>query len=330
MKDLIAPHRSLCIVGNAKNAGKTTVLNALVQALPDVPLGLSSIGLDGEDLDTVSFLPKPRIQLPPGSLAATAADCLQEATAACEVLEDTGIRTALGNILILRVTGAGNLLLGGPSTTRGMDLALKALARHGAQKLLIDGAFSRQSHAMAGEALVYVVGAHQSPLMDRVVDSAALALQVFDLPAADPRHQFLKDQGQAGWLDPEGVFHPLGFASVLGQAEGLLSRLPREAAWLYVPGALDGALVKVLVKARHEARFDLIIQSPLSLVMPDEQLKKLFLLKRDIRVLSPLKVAFVAFNPISPAGHAFDSADFRRALARKTRLPLINVLEESL
>ena len=136
--------------------------------------------------------------------------------------------------------------------------------------------------------------------------------------------------GQAGWLDPEGVFHPLGFASVLGQAEGLLSRLPREAAWLYVPGALDGALVKVLVKARHEARFDLIIQSPLSLVMPDEQLKKLFLLKRDIRVLSPLKVAFVAFNPISPAGHAFDSADFRRALARKTRLPLINVLEESL
>ena len=330
MKALTAPYQSLCIVGNAKNAGKTTVLNAMVAALPDLVLGLSSIGLDGEDLDTVSFLPKPQVHVPVGGLVATATDCLARSTCAFELLEDTGIRTGMGNIVIARVTGEGNCLLGGPSTASGMDRALQALSRHGAQKLLIDGAFSRQSHAMVGEAMVYVVGAHQSPRMDRVVHSADLALRSFALPAAETAFRFLKGQEEAGYLDAQGRFHGLGFSSVLGRTEGLIQRVPRDAPWLYLPGALDDALVKQLVKTRHDTGFGLIIASPLSLVMADSQLEKLFRLKRPIRVLEPLTVAFVACNPYSPAGHRFDGAAFKEALAQRTSLPLINVLEESL
>ena len=70
------------------------------------------------------------------------------------------------------------------------------------------------------------------------------------------------------------------------------------------------------------------MQSALSLVMSDAALGRLFRLGRDIRVLRPLTLAFVAFNPYSPAGHRFDSAAFRQAMRAVTDLPLINVAED--
>lgn len=315
-------------MGNAKNAGKTTVLNALVQAHSDVTLGLSSIGLDGEQVDTVTFLPKPRVFLPVGTLVATARDCMAQSEAALEVLEDLDIRTGLGSILIVRVVKAGNVLLGGPSTALSMESAVSGMRRLGADKLLIDGAFARQSHAAAAQALVYVVGAHRSPDMQRVVRSAGLALKRMSLPEAPGNACFLKDEQRLGWLDETFSFHPLDMRSSLGQAEELLDNLPPSAHWLYVPGAVNDGLAQRLVERRAEHRAGLILQSPLSLVVEDAVLRRLFRLNRDIVVLRPMTTAFVAYNPFSPAGHRFDSQAFRAALAQQTALPLINVAED--
>ncbi len=315
-------------MGNAKNAGKTTVLNALVRAHPDVTLGLSSIGLDGEQLDTVSFLPKPRVHVPAGTLVATARDCVKQSDAVLQELEELDIRTGLGSIVVACVTKPGNVLLGGPSTTQGMENALASMGRHGAQKLLIDGAFARQSHAATTQALVYVGGAHRSPDMQQVVRSAGLALKRMALPEAPEEARFLLEEQRLGWLDDSADFHPLDVHTSLGQAEKLLDSLPASARWLYVPGAVTDGLAQRLVERRAEHRAGLILQSPLSLVVEDAVLRRLFRLNRPIVVLRPMTTAFVAYNPCSPAGHRFDSQAFREALAQQTSLPLINVAEE--
>lgn len=316
------------MVGNAKNAGKTTVLNALVAAHAGMPLGISSIGLDGEEVDSVSFLPKPRVALPVGTLAASAEDCLAVSDAGWEMLSQTGMRTGLGEVIIVRVTRPGHVLLAGPSTAAGMEQVMAQMTRLGAGKLLIDGAFARQSHAMAGEAMVFVVGAHLSDKMEKVVENAGLALKCFALPQAEARHSFLLKENRPGWLDAEDGFHALLMTTPLGQAEALLDAVPPEARWLYLPGALDSALAQAMVSRRKGHSFGLILASPLNLVMRDDVLRRLFRLGRDIRVLRPLKVAFVAMNPVSPAGHAFDPSAFRAALAGVSDLPLIDVLEE--
>jgi hypothetical protein len=43
---LLAPHRTVAVVGLAKNAGKTTVINHLVERM-DGPVGLVPLELDG-------------------------------------------------------------------------------------------------------------------------------------------------------------------------------------------------------------------------------------------------------------------------------------------
>jgi hypothetical protein len=304
------------------------VLNALITAHPKARLGVSSIGLDGEELDTVSRLPKPRVFLPAGSLLATAEDCLAQSEARDRVAARTGIRTGLGEILVASVTRPGNCLLGGPSTVEGMAAVRDSLLRLGADKVFIDGAFSRQSHAAAAQAMVYVVGAHASPVQSRVVASAGLALRRFALPGVPDAWQPLPAQANPGWLDHQGRYTALAPATALGKPEALLDAVPAGACWLYLPGAVDTALADALVARRSEQAFGLIVQSALSLVMSDAALGRLFRLGRDIRVLRPLTLAFVALNPYSPAGHRFDSAAFRQAMRAVTDLPLINVAED--
>ena len=305
------------------------MLNALLRAHGAKRVAVSSIGMDGEALDSVSMLPKPSILLTTGSLVASAMDCVRASEARLKVVGHTGIQTGLGEIVLARVTSPGACLVAGPSTVQGMEQAVAALKGFGAEKVFIDGAFARASHSMAADALVVVVGAHDGVLMPQVVENARLLIARFSLAEAGAAFQFLTDEASVGWLDGAMGFHPLPLPSALGQEEGLLDQLPKEAGWLWLPGALGPAFAKAFVKRRAEHRCGLLLRSPLSLVAEGQTLRNLFLLERPIRVLQGLRLAFVAVNPFSPAGHRFDSAAFKTALSEITDLPLINVMEDT-
>ena len=63
ISELVWGFRSVSIIGMCKNAGKTTVLNRLIQELSHSGqvLALTSIGRDGEDKDLVTGTKKPGI-----------------------------------------------------------------------------------------------------------------------------------------------------------------------------------------------------------------------------------------------------------------------------
>lgn len=328
MRELIGPHPVVGIVGNAKNAGKTTVLNALVGAFSDVRVGVTSIGLDGEELDAVSYLPKPRIRLTPGTLAATAEGCLSTAEAGYRIIERTGIMTGLGEIVLVEITRTGILLVGGPSTVSSTERIVERLRRRGAERVFLDGAFARGSHAAAGDAMIYVAGAHLSASMEHVVAATKFALMKFGLPAVAPALESLNDEREIGWVDPTGRFHPLGTGSAIGSADAVLDMVPPEAAWLYLPKALGPTFARRFVDRREEHRFGLVVADPFSIVMPDDVLRHLLLTGREIRVLHPMKVLFVAINPFSPAGHRFDGPKYAEAIRSVTALPVIDVMED--
>ncbi|MBA7549071.1 hypothetical protein ES705_41544 [subsurface metagenome] len=53
----------LGILGTAKNTGKTTTTSTLLKIANNrnLSVGITSIGYDGEDVDNITGLPKPRI-----------------------------------------------------------------------------------------------------------------------------------------------------------------------------------------------------------------------------------------------------------------------------
>ncbi|MBV8688803.1 MAG: hypothetical protein JOZ59_01745, partial [Candidatus Eremiobacteraeota bacterium] len=70
--------RSIAVVGTAKNVGKTVVVGTLCDALDarGTFLGVASVGRDGETIDAVDAMPKPRLRLNADTIAVTARDAV--------------------------------------------------------------------------------------------------------------------------------------------------------------------------------------------------------------------------------------------------------------
>lgn len=94
--------KTISIVGMSKNSGKTVALNHLIAEAIDegIPVGITSIGRDGESLDIVTETEKPRIFLEEGAFIATATGMLELGDANIEILQVTEYRTPLGEIII--------------------------------------------------------------------------------------------------------------------------------------------------------------------------------------------------------------------------------------
>ncbi|MBI2873922.1 MAG: hypothetical protein HYY09_02445 [Firmicutes bacterium] len=173
------------LAGTAKNTGKTTATAAIIrEGSRYALLGVTSIGYDGETVDNVTRLPKPRLPVPEGTLVATARTCLGAGSARLEILEDTTLPTPLGTVAVARVVEAGTVLLAGPNNTGDLQACLQALRAEGAELTLVDGALNRLAPMAATGGIVLCTGAA------RVADAEILAREaagydfLFNLPSA--------------------------------------------------------------------------------------------------------------------------------------------------
>lgn len=147
------------IAGTAKNTGKTTTLNASARILrrQGQRLALTSIGYDGEDLDTITGLPKPRVFVEKGDLVATALPLMLASRAAFRDRQDTGVMSALGPVYTGVAAAQGKVVLAGATSTEGISAVLETIGPD--RVVLLDGALSRMSPMVLTTHLVMATGA---------------------------------------------------------------------------------------------------------------------------------------------------------------------------
>ena len=186
--------RNLAFIGVTKHAGKTTALNAFIAQLQadaesspspsSERIGLLSIGLDGERLDTIMGIRKPPVEVPVGTLVASAEGALAESDAGLEYLEALSIDSPLGPVLIAQVTRPGHVLLAGVRQRQHVQQVAARLRHYGATWCLVDGAFDRVAAAAPHlvDAAVLAVGATAGLTVDAVIVHAAPVVQRFLLP----------------------------------------------------------------------------------------------------------------------------------------------------
>lgn len=188
--------RSLFFVGIGKHVGKTVALRATYEAAcaRGLHAGLTSIGRDGEAVDTGDALPKPRLFLRSGSVVATARGVLPRSPAS-ELLELSPLRTAAGMLAFARVRHAAYYELVGPPTASGIRATVDALLEY-APLVLVDGAVDRVA-ALAGgrDAIVIACGASAAPTPDAAVDAIAALVRRLSIAAYDPREDAVRIDG---------------------------------------------------------------------------------------------------------------------------------------
>ena len=336
LTSLLEPFFSISLIGMSKNAGKTTVLNSLIRTYEslEVPLGLTSIGLDGEDIDQVTGSTKPRIFVPTGTLIATASGLLEKSDLTKEIVKTTGIPTSLGEVVVARARNGGYVLLGGSPINSHIAELCQAFAELGAAKVFVDGAFQRRAVAnpLVTEATVLCSGAALHVDMARVVqETAYVATQLNLKPLADAA--LSKAMSQL----PEGFGRVVAFSSAesfqpLDLANPGLTAAP---AHLYLRGALTDSVAAAVSDYLRQIAGDkpsctLVVDDASKLLLGDSSWQRLMRTALRIQVLRGTNLVAVAVNPTSPMGYCFPHDEFRREMQRQVGVPVLNVVEGGL
>jgi hypothetical protein len=323
LSDLTENIQRLALVGLAKNTGKTVALAALLRELEDQGrrVGVTSVGRDGEARDVIDRrIEKPQIKLAKGSIVATTDGLLRASGLAHELLEQTGIRTPLGQVLIARLQAGGAIEVAGPSAAADVRAVSDAMLAHGTEQVLIDGAIDRRaaSSPEVSDALVMSTGAVLSKDIDEVAARTKAAVDLVRLPRAP------EIAGNAT------VTLPPRFALTADEQRiGELLDANPSVARLAVTGALPDEFLRALLSAARRRRRELtvVVNDPTRVFLADHASDWYSSQGIAIEATNPLALAAITVNPVAPQAHRFDSAELRSQLRDAIPdVPLLDVL----
>lgn len=291
-------------------------------------VGLTSIGLDGEKIDQITYLPKPRIFVSKGMIVATAQDCLQECEVLYEILEETDVSTSLGSIVLIKILKEGNCLVGGPSTIQSMELIIAKLKKYGCEKILLDGAFSRTTLAQISDATIFCVGSSYSLQLMNIVMNAIHTVKLFQLPKYEGIHLF-DEYKDIVFINQDNEIKEINLSTTLDCGAEVVAQITPDVRTIYIPKAVSASFLKAFIEKRHQLHCDIIVKSPVHLMVDDVLVRHLFQLKQKIYVLQPIHLVALTFNPSSPSGYSFSLESFRNQIQDQVSLPIYDVLEKS-
>lgn len=297
--------RRIAIIGLVKNAGKTTVVNALMTHVPH-RFGLTSLGLDGERIDHLTGLAKPRIVPPVGTLVATTTGSLARSRYQMELIEELPFRTALGHVVI-GVAGehSAAVEISGPTTLRQVRATADRLLELGAHQVLVDGAINRLGSASprVSDGVILATGAMAADSLEEVVHLTTATVDLLTLPVVDSatRHLLHGHDPAASRLlrvDSAGRTEALRLPSLVGQGIDFVRQICHlDTQTLIVGGAVTEEFVNSLLHTLPlQRKLRLVVRDPTVLILPASTVARLRR-RVTLEVLHPLSVLAVTTNP---------------------------------
>jgi len=322
--------KTIGIVGTAKNTGKTTALVALASALEAArkKVAITSIGYDGEAVDSLTFLPKPRIDLPRGALVATAERCLENTRLKAESLRRTGISTALGEVLILRVIAPGRIVVAGPNQREGLAEVISMLKEAGSDIVLVDGAMGRIAPMAAADGIIFTTGAARSTDLGALGREMQAIHALLSLPVHDRTGIERESSPHITIHTEDEQTRDTGIATLLDreQAEILLRQIPPEPHTLRLPGLIMADVFDILTERLDASigNMHLVAEHPFLLLLGGEPaqagkaIQSFQAAGGRVSVRRPVPLLGVAVNPFYP--RRFQGKRFTPAYVDKTAL----------
>lgn len=321
----------ITIVGMAKNVGKTVTLNYVQGILHDAgyTLGLTSIGRDGETLDALTNLEKPRIVVQQGTIVATAEKMIADKKV-WDYLQATDFVTPLGKVILLRAKSINKVVLAGPSKNSEVKDLLTYLTAWGAQSILIDGAFDRQSSAdpMVSSKVILACGATVSRDLSELIMLTKSRVEQLTLPSCDDFYRTIAEKTQA---------------KVVTVRSGKVTEVPyqtsllQQSEWREVLGSgCDAVLIKGAVSDSFAQSLLLIQKPPLVIVQDGSKVFITAAIWRQLRarimlsVLQPIELLGITINPTYPGGMGYDAEVLLQEMGRALApLPVIDIMREA-
>ena len=324
----ILRHRSLSIVGLEKNTGKTVCLNYILHRMNQLGthVGVTSIGVDGEQVDAVFATAKPEITLYRGTRFITSEQHYMKRQVVSVLEHVDSRRTSLGPLVTARVLVPGKVLLSGAATTGALREQMQMLDSMGCDISIVDGALSRLSLASptVTEAMILATGAAVSANIKQLVAKTKFLYNMICLDEVETSLRDNLSNIESGiWaIDKENQVHDLGIASVflIDRSEGDILRFGKR---LFVAGAVSDRLLKTL--SAKGGDITLIARDFTKLFLTPETYNAYLRAGNRLMVLQRSKLIAVTLNPTSPQGFLLDSKSTCDALSDALQTPVYDV-----
>ena len=326
----ILKHRSLSIVGLEKNTGKTVCLNYILHRMNEmgIHVGVTSIGVDGEQVDAVFATAKPEVTLYEGTHFITSEQHYMKRQTVSVLEHVDSRRTALGPLVTARVLVRGKVLLSGAATTGVLRSQIEQLDSMGVNISIVDGALSRLSLASptVTEAMVLATGAAVSANVKQLVIKTKFLHNLILLDEVDNALRERLNIIHSGlWaIDDEGEPHDLGITSVF-----LIDRAEKDilhyGKTLFASGAVSDRLLRIL--AAKGKGITLITRDFTKLFITPEAYVEFTRSGGRLLVLQHSHLIAVTLNPTSPQGFLLDSKSTCEALSEALHTPVYDVMK---
>ena len=324
-------YRSLSIVGLEKNTGKTVCLNYLLGRLHQlgVSTAVTSIGVDGEQVDSVYATAKPEITLYEGMQFITSHKHDLSRRLVSDILSVDERRTALGQLVTARVLCPGRVLLSGAATTGVLRQQIAHFRRSDVQLTIVDGALSRLSLASptVTDAMILATGAAVSPNLQQLISRTRFVYRLINLPEVSEtlRRQLSAVESGLWIVDSDGLPHDLGIQSVFLLGSDNKS-LFAQGNTLFVSGAVSNRLLKFLSVQPNVKDIVLIVRDFTKLFITPDAYADFTRRGGTVQVLQRSRLVAVSLNPTSPQGYTLNSAEACSQLSEALQCPVYDVV----
>lgn len=318
------------IAGTAKNTGKTTTLNALLHHAHSqrMHIGVTSIGYDGEEIDNITALPKPRIFFHHGMIASTSLQCVPKE--GWNILYKTGLFTPLGEIVIVRCEIPGLLVLAGPNKRSELEKVVQWMNGFGCSTIFVDGSLNRIAPMTVVDNIIFTTGAA------RTTNIAAL---VEEMEAIEFFFQF----GTSQWKNKQEESQDNVILNTFAPLSVNSAKNP-----VFVRGFITSTELRALVEKIQQMSEDdrpreIVFNDPITLLLSGEPritielLSRLMQLQIVISYRKAIYLSAITVNPFYPEYHGttytpayVDKFFLPTEMSRTVKTPAFNIVDSGI
>jgi hypothetical protein len=313
----------LSLIGLSKNVGKTTTTNHLLESLlrhnlyHAEELAITSLGLDGEAIDALTGLPKPRYAPQAGILVATTEAFVRQAEsegAQFERLQLLTGRTALGSVMLARVLHPGRIVIAGPTLLRELRAALDQMRVYGARLSIIDGAINRLGAAATDvtDACIVCTGTSVGATPELVARRTADVIARLTVPQSTWTNEYKKLLPEVRLLmfssdqNDEFTLPFTGQSEPVSEAQWIVEGMETSYNTIYLlRGALTEELSRELLgclaqKTQSSHQAEIVVGNGTKVFCHSVTLQRLAARGLHVSVATSIQVLALTINPFTP------------------------------
>jgi hypothetical protein len=319
-------NRMIAIIGISKNAGKTTLLNWLLQETEQHLIGVITTGRDGEDIDLVTHESKPKVSLRANTVFSTFAEEIEKHAPNLEVLEKLSYIAGGRHLWLVKTTSHLLAEIVGPATAEAQAQLANHILSLGAKQVFIDGSIDRKAISLQEnvDALVLVV----SPAMGNEKDIMKEVTRLYNLSKIPITQEKIKADFIA-YQSEKGKWQATEYKSLLGQEQEIIQFLTTKAGLtsIYIPCTITDKGFPMLKVFLQQYKGELIIRHPFMLHISSANLNWL-INNCLLTTVNAFHLKALAVNSYAANGKHI-SSDLLRSEMRSIieELPVIDVKE---